>query len=84
MQNIKDFLNSKDTYERVLTILKEHDTKDSFKDVIDSKSNFIAGGSVSNILISMIHGGKPVINDIDIYKEVKEGQTHDPLETQWL
>lgn len=81
MQNIKDFLNSKDTYEKVLTILKEHDTKDSFKDVIDTKSNFIAGGSVSNILISMIHGGKPVINDIDIYKEVKEGQTHDPLES---
>jgi hypothetical protein len=72
MQNIKDFLNSKETFEKVLTILKEHDTKNDFNSM-DCSVNFIAGGSVSNILISMIHGGKPVINDIDVYKEVKEG-----------
>ena len=71
MLNIKNFLNSKDTYNKVLTILKEHDTKNDF-DSVGGSVNFIAGGSVSNILISMIHGGTPVINDIDIYKEVKE------------
>ena len=78
MQNIKDFLNSKDTYKRVLTILKEYDTKNDFESV-GGTVNFIAGGSVSNILISMVHGGNPVINDIDIYKEVKEVHSQDPL-----
>lgn len=72
MQNIKDFLNSKDTFEKVLTVLKAHDSRDYMKDVITPTSKFIAGGSVSNILISMIHGGIPVINDIDVYQHVKE------------
>lgn len=74
MQNIKDFLNSEDTFIKVLTILKSYDTKGVLNDLISPSSNFIAGGSVSNILISMVHGGTPVINDIDIYKEVKEKQ----------
>lgn len=77
MSNIIDFLDSKETYLKVLSTLKKYDTQNQIPSVIvdgfkKGKKPFISGGSVSNILISMLHGGEPIINDIDIYQEVKE------------
>lgn len=66
MTDIKGFLEDKLTYEAVVETLVKKGCK------VDDTRDFIAGGSVSNILYSMIHGGEPVINDIDIYKQVKE------------
>lgn len=64
MQNIKDFLNSEQTFFKVLEIL------DSRGDMSKVEQNFVAGGSVANTLFYLIHGGKLVINDIDVYKQV--------------
>lgn len=64
---MKQFLDSKETYDKVLQTLKKYVDLDKIK-----KENFIAGGSVSNILISMVHGGNPVINDIDVYQRTEE------------
>ena len=60
---IIDFLNSKKTFNNILEILKQKGL--DCKKLPDGF--FIAGGSVSNIIISMLHGGEPVINDIDVY-----------------
>lgn len=64
MQNIKDFLNSEQTFFKVLEIL------DSRGDMSKVGQDFVAGGSVANTLFYLIHGGKLVINDIDVYKQV--------------
>jgi hypothetical protein len=64
MQNIKDFLNSEQTFFKVLEILDNHG------DMSKVGQNFVAGGSVANTLFYLIHGGKLVINDIDVYKQV--------------
>lgn len=72
MQEIEDFLNSKETYDKVLNYLKTYDNKNLYDAVTSDGGTFIAGGSVSNILISLLHGGRPVINDIDIYRGVME------------
>jgi hypothetical protein len=60
---ITDFLNSKETLNKVLDVLVERGL-DFAKLPQDC---FIAGGSVSNVLISMLHGGEPIVNDIDVY-----------------
>jgi len=88
MQNIKDFLESKETYGNVLTILKCHSGNEhTFNQMMATiDSGFIAGGSVSNALISLFHGDKKqcVINDIDVYKQVSEAQTpYDDSRNQW-
>ena len=59
---MKQFLDSKETYNKVVETLSQYVNLTNIK-----KEYFIAGGSVSNILISMVHGGKLVINDIDVY-----------------
>jgi hypothetical protein len=64
---MKQFLDSKETYYKVLEILKRYVNIDKI-----NNEDFIAGGSVSNILTSMVHGGQPVINDIDVYHRVEE------------
>ena len=64
MQNIKDFLNSEQTFFKVLEIL------DSRGDMSKVGQDFVAGGSVANTLFYLIHGGKLIINDIDVYKQV--------------
>lgn len=64
MQNIKNFLNSEQTFFKVLEIL------DSRGDMSKVNQGFVAGGSVANTLFYLIHGGKLVINDIDVYKQV--------------
>ena len=68
MKNIESFLNSKETYNKVLEILSVHG---DFK-AVETSTPYIAGGSVANTLISLIHGGQPVINDIDVYNKVDE------------
>jgi len=64
---MKQFLDSKETYDNVVETLKQYVDLEKIE-----ATDFIAGGSISNILISMAHGGKPVINDIDVYRRVKE------------
>lgn len=64
--NIETFLKSKETYQKVL------DTLRTYADIEDESKGFIAGGSVSNILFSLIYGGNAVVNDIDVYWQVKE------------
>ena len=64
--NIETFLKSKETYQKVL------DTLRTYADIEDESKGFVAGGSVSNILFSLIHGGNAVVNDIDVYWQVKE------------
>ena len=64
--NIETFLKSKETYQKVL------DTLRTYANIEDESKGFIAGGSVSNILFSLIHGGNAVVNDIDVYWQVKE------------
>lgn len=64
--NIETFLKSKETYQKVL------DTLRTYANIEDKSKGFIAGGSVSNILFSLIHGGNAVVNDIDVYWQVKE------------
>lgn len=88
MQNIKDFLESKETYNNVLTILKYHSGNERVfnETMITIGGDFIAGGSVSNALISLFHKDKKqcVINDIDVYKQVSEAQTpYDDSRNQW-
>jgi len=88
MQNIKDFLESKETYNNVLTILKYHSGNEGMfnRMMTTIDSGFIAGGSVSNALISLFHGDRKqcVINDIDVYKQVSEAQTpYDDSRNQW-
>ena len=64
MQSIKNFLNSEQTFFKVLEIL------DSRGDMSKVGQNFVAGGSVANTLFYLLHGGNLVINDIDVYKQV--------------
>lgn len=75
MQEIIDFLNSKDTFKKVCQKLASYGVTVDNYEIINN--GFIAGGSVSNILISMLHGGEPVINDIDVYKQTKEKISND-------
>jgi hypothetical protein len=64
MQKIKNFLNSEQTFYKVLDILNTQG------DISKAKDGFIAGGSVANTLFYLLHGGKLVINDIDVYRRV--------------
>lgn len=66
MTDINKFLNSEETFNKVLNILNQK------TDINNIKNGFIAGGSVSNILFHLIHGGDIVINDIDVYEQVKQ------------
>jgi len=61
MEKIKDFLNSEQTFFKVLDILNQHG------DMSQVGQNFVAGGSVANTLFHLFHGAKLVINDIDVY-----------------
>jgi len=70
MQKIIDFLESRETYKKVCQKLASYGMGPNV-------DGFVAGGSVSNILISMLHGGEPVINDIDVYKQTKEKVSND-------
>lgn len=85
---IKDFLESKETYKKVLEILSHHfDGSLSYatSNVVTSENEtieidgFIAGGSVSNILYYLLYGVKPVVNDIDIFFHKK---TRKPIFTK--
>lgn len=73
MQDIIEFLNSKETFKKVCLKLATYDTKKEIGDI--ARKGFISGGSVSNIIISMLHGGEPVINDIDVYQETKDNSS---------
>jgi len=64
--DIKEFLKSKETY------LKLVDKLSTYTNLNEIKGGYIAGGSISNILFSMVHGGEPVINDIDVYHQIYE------------
>lgn len=82
MQNIKNFLNSEQTFFKVLEIL------DSRGDMSKANQGFVAGGSVANTLFYLIHGGKLVINDIDVYKQVpipkdNEGSQVSQIKNLW-
>ena len=74
MQNIKDFLESKNTYNKVLDILNLR-SSNKLLELTNGGDYFIAGGSVSNALIALYHKDRKqcVINDIDIYKRVNHG-----------
>ena len=76
MQKIEDFLNSKDTYNKVMTALS-HYSSGGLTQIGGINQHFIAGGSVSNILVSIFHGDRKqcVVNDIDIYRQVTEDDT---------
>lgn len=63
MKKIIDFLNSDNTFYKVLDILN------SYGDISKAKDGFIAGGSVANTIFHLLHGGKIVINDIDVYRQ---------------
>jgi hypothetical protein len=79
---ISEFLNSKETYNKVLEILSEKTGVSPTelasrikKEKTDDETwsgeilidGFIAGGSVANILNYLAHGVEPVIRDIDIF-----------------
>lgn len=68
MHKIEEFLNSKETYDKVMTALS-HYSSGGLTQIGGINQHFIAGGSVSNILISIFHGDRKqcVVNDIDIY-----------------
>jgi hypothetical protein len=65
MNKIEEFINSKETFNKVLNILSE---KGDLSKV--NQEDYIAGGSVANTLLYLLHGGNLVINDIDVYKMV--------------
>lgn len=65
MRKIEDFLNSKNTFFKVLDVLKNHGDISSIGD------SFIAGGSVANTIYHLIYGGDLIINDIDVYHRVE-------------
>lgn len=67
MNKIEKFLNSEETFFKVLDILNQHGNMSTIK------QDFVAGGSVSNAIYHLLHNHKLVINDIDVYKEVKSG-----------
>jgi hypothetical protein len=64
MKKIDKFLNSEKTFSKVLDILNQHG------DMSIVGSDFVAGGSVANIIYHLIYGSKLIINDIDVYKRV--------------
>lgn len=68
MSKVTEFLTSKETLNKVLDVLVENGL--DFDKL--PQDCFIAGGSVSNILISLLHGGKPIINDIDVYVKTND------------
>ena len=71
MQEIIDFLESKETFKKVCQKLATYGLNgETINGIVGN--GFISGGSVSNILISMLHGGEPVVNDIDVYRHSKE------------
>ena len=74
MKKIIDFLNSDNTFYKVLDILN------SYGDISKAKDGFIAGGSVANTIFHLIHGGKIVINDIDVYRQTVNLKE----DTDWL
>lgn len=74
--DITKFLESKETYDKVVKVLSEKaglpvaqisSTINKTGESLNPPEGFIAGGSVSNIIYSLLHGGKPAINDIDIF-----------------
>lgn len=64
MKKTENFLNSDKAFYKVLDIL------DQYGDMSVIGSDFVAGGSVANTIYHLLHGGKLVINDIDVYKRV--------------
>lgn len=77
MLKIKDFLESKETFLKVLNILN------SRGDMSKVGQNFVAGGSVSNTIYHLLHGGKLTINDIDVYHEVKNKNATSDEKHNW-
>ena len=77
MLKIKDFLESKETFLKVLNILN------SRGDMSKVGQNFVAGGSVSNTIYHLLHGGKLTINDIDVYHEVKNKNVTSDEKHNW-
>lgn len=74
---IIEFLNNQETYDKVLDIInnecQKNDTHINFHPIED----FLCGGAVANTLHSLIRGGEPVINDIDLFRfEHSELPTH--------
>jgi hypothetical protein len=63
--NVVEFLNDKKTFNKVIEILNQ------YGNISNIKNDFIAGGSVSNIIFHLLHGGKLTINDIDVYKKIE-------------
>jgi hypothetical protein len=63
--NVVEFLNDKKTFNKVIGILNQ------YGNISNIKNDFIAGGSVSNIIFHLLHGGKLTINDIDVYKKIE-------------
>jgi hypothetical protein len=68
---MKEFLESKDTFKKVLKTLK-NELGYSVKKIEVEDEFFICGGSVANTLYSMVHGGEPIINDIDVFTFKKD------------
>jgi hypothetical protein len=71
---VEEFLESEDTYNKVVEILSEkagipiYDAPSTISDKEDVNINgFIAGGCVANVLNSIRHGGEPIVRDIDIF-----------------
>lgn len=65
MRKIKDFLNSKQTFNKVLNILNQ------YGDMSRVDGGFVAGGSVANTIYHLLSGHKLVINDIDVYRRTQ-------------
>jgi len=63
MQDLKNFLESPETYRKIVAELNKHVDLQKV-----NRDHFIAGGSVANTIYSILYGGKPVINDIDVYR----------------
>lgn len=70
MSKIENFLNSEETFNKIVSILSE---KGDLSKV--NQEDYIAGGSVANTLLYLLHGGNLVINDIDVYKRVQKPKT---------
>lgn len=89
--DIIDFLESKETYNKVLQIISERtntNPKELASRVIEEPKEtkidgFIAGGSVANVLNYIKHGVEPVIRDIDIFYPHDKNE-NDKSENKWV
>lgn len=66
---IKEKLKSEETFNHVLEILSK-ETGIPTSVLLDK--NFIAGGSIANIINYIFHGVKPIIRDIDVFTLVEK------------